>query len=395
MTVRLYHSDPYLVAFAATVTDVQGDWVALDRTAFYPGGGGQEADRGTMAGRPVIEVKQQGEEVLHRVPGHGLSVGEEVEGVVDWNRRSDLMRGHSGEHLLFSQLRKHRPDLELVKIAITPEKKSFMVRGSLDWETVERAERDVLDAIEQDLPISACEVTRDDPLLAAARVKMDRIHGETVRVVRIGDIDQAACAGIHIVRTGELGMVLVTKFTSAKPAADHEVEFEVGARAKARALELSTASLRAAEAVGSRPQDLLGALDNLMRERARQEAALRQYGAKALSELTPSIVKGVLLYSGLFESMDKKTLLDAAARLVDQGACCVLGATGERFMLVVACPVQVKVDCAAILNSTLGPLGGKGGGRPQFATGGLQDPAKAEEAMVAAIVSMRRALEES
>lgn len=393
MTVRLYHSEPYLQSFPARVTSAREEWVTLDRTAFYPGGGGQDSDRGTLGGRPVVEVRQAEGEVLHRVPGHTLAPGDAVEGRVDWSRRYELMRGHSGEHLLFSRLQERCPEMELVKIAITPEKKSFLVKGALSWEMVAAAQEGALEAIARDLPVTACPMAKDDPRLAGARIKLDRIHGEEVRVVSIGDIDRAACAGVHVQRLGELDMLLVTKFTSARPTADFEVEFEVGERAKRKALELALGSLRAAEALGARPQDLLGALANALEERDRQAVALRQYGARALAELIPSPVGQVDLYSGLFESMDKKTLLDAAARIVEGPAACVLGTTGERFMLVVACSPALEVDCVAVLNEALASAGGRGGGRRNFATGGAPSAEGAEETMVRAIVAMRRALE--
>jgi alanyl-tRNA synthetase len=393
MTRRLFHSDPYGREFEAVVTEVRGDWIALDQTAFYPGGGGQEPDRGVLAGSPVVEVKQDKEAVLHKVPDHGLKVGDRTHGTVDWERRYDLMRGHSGEHLLFSCLSNVYPGLELVKIAITPEKKSVMVKGALDWELVARAEAMAREAIDADLPICEKRVSRDDPILQDARVKLDRIHGDEVRIVEIGAIDKAACAGIHVRSTKELELVLVTKFTSARPAGDHEVEFEVGPQAKQRAMELSMTALRAAEALGARPQDLLSALENLSRERERQEVALKRYGAKALADLVPSEIAGIRLYSGIFESMDKKTLTDAANEFVQEGAACILGSMGDRFMLIVACPPSVKADCVAVLNEALEKIGGRGGGKPSFASGGAPNADRAEEAMVAAIVALRKALE--
>jgi alanyl-tRNA synthetase len=393
MTVRLYHSDPYASGFSATVVSTEGEWVALDRTAFYPGGGGQEADRGTLNGLAVTELKQSSGTVLHRVPGHSFAPGQEVEGKVDWDRRYELMKGHTGEHLLFSRLHELCPEMELVKIAIGPERKSVMVKGPLDWEMVLEAQRMALDAIEGDLPVTVSSVPKDDPSLADARIKMERIHGDEVRVVSIGDIDRAACAGVHISSVGELGMLLVTKFTSARPAADFEVEFEVGRAAKLTALQLSSAALRSAEALGARVQDLERALGNALREREMQAQQLRGYEEKALNELIPSRVGGVDLYSGLFGAMDKRTLLDAAARLTAEHGACVLGSAGERFMLVIACSPDVDVDCSALVNEALAPEGGKGGGKRHFATGGAPSTERAEDIMVRAIVRLRAILE--
>ncbi|MFA5312849.1 MAG: alanine--tRNA ligase-related protein [Methanomassiliicoccales archaeon] len=131
-TEKIYQSHPYDSDFTAAVTNINGDWVTLDRTAFYPGGGGQDPDIGEIDGSRVVEVKHKGDEISHKVPGNSFKIGQSVSGHVDFQRRLDLMRAHTGEHLLFSSLYRLVPELELVKIAITPSKKSFIVKGMLD-----------------------------------------------------------------------------------------------------------------------------------------------------------------------------------------------------------------------------------------------------------------------
>ncbi len=334
----------------------------------------------TLERLPVTEVKSSGDRVLHRVPGHAFTAGDEVHGTVDWQRRYELMRGHTGEHLLFSRLHELCPDMELVKIAIGPERKSVMVKGPLDWNVVSEAQESVLSAIDENLPVTVRSVPKDDPSLAEARIKVERIHGDEVRVVSIGDIDRAACAGVHVRSTKELDMLLVTKFTSARPAADFEVEFEIGEAAKRTALHLSAAALRAAEALGSRPQDLDSALSNALHGRDKQAQQLRAYEERALNELIPSNIGGIDLYSGLFGGMDRKV---------------VLGSADEKLMLVVACSPDLDVDCRVVLNEALAPQGGKGGGKKHFATGGAPTSERAEDVMVSAIVKLRSILEQN
>ncbi|MDW5563388.1 MAG: alanine--tRNA ligase-related protein [Methanomassiliicoccus sp.] len=392
MTVCLYQTDPNCRHFESRVTEVRGDWIVLESTAFYPGGGGQDPDRGTLSGAAVEEVKKDNGNVLHKVPGHHFTVGDVVQGKIDWTRRYDLMQGHTGEHLLFSSLSRVSPELKVVKIAITPEKKSVIVSGELDWERVKEAERLAMEAIARELAITERIVGRDDPYLEETRVKLDRIHGDSVRIIEIGDVDRAACSGVHVENTRELEMLLVTGVTSARPVGDLEVEFQVGNRAKMSAAELAITALRAAEALGSTPNDLLGALGNLIRDRERATAALRKYGAKALEELVPSDINGVKLYSGIFENMDKKTITDAATRFIRDRAACVLGTVGERFMLIVACDPSIKVNCVEVLNKALEKVGGRGGGKSNFATGGAPESKGAEEAIVVAIALVTDAL---
>lgn len=376
MTVKLYETDPYLREFTATVTKAEGDWVVLDRTAFYPGGGGQERDRGTLNGREVTAVKGK-DEISHQVPGHGLTVGSQVKGVLDWENRYGLMKAHTGEHLLFSSLSR-RTDMELVKISLSKEKKVLIVKGHLDWDMVRDAVHEVNDIIAAGAEVTCQHVDRENMVEGGPRVKLDRIADRMVRVVSIGDHDSAACAGVHLRDAKEIGMLLVSKFTSAKPAGDWEIEFLVGPEAVSAAVDHSVRSLILAERLGSLPQDSLTAFDNRDRELVRAREALKAYGRLALSSLRPEQLNAKKFFSGSFAGLDRKMVMEKANELVaGGGSVAALVCQDDKTFLVLACSTDVKLDCVSLLNSVLSQHGGRGGGKPNFASGGatgLLDP---------------------
>ncbi|HQQ24931.1 MAG TPA: alanine--tRNA ligase-related protein [Methanomassiliicoccales archaeon] len=376
MTVKLYETDPYLREFTATVTKAEGDWVVLDRTAFYPGGGGQERDRGTLNGREVTAVKGK-DEMSHQVPGHGLTVGSQVKGVLDWENRYGLMKAHTGEHLLFSSLSR-RTDMELVKISLSKEKKVLIVKGHLDWDMVRDAVHEVNDIIAAGAEVTCQHVDRENMVEGGPRVKLDRIADRMVRVVSIGDHDSAACAGVHLKDAKEIGMLLVSKFTSAKPAGDWEIEFLVGPEAVSAAVDHSVRSLILAERLGSLPQDSLTAFDNRDRELVRAREALKAYGRLALSSLRPEQLNAKKFFSGSFAGLDRKMVMEKANELVaGGGSVAALVCQDDKTFLVLACSTDVKLDCVSLLNSVLSQHGGRGGGKPNFASGGatgLLDP---------------------
>ncbi len=376
MTVKLYETDPYLREFTATVTKAEGDWVVLDRTAFYPGGGGQERDRGTLNGREVTAVKGK-DEMSHQVPGHGLTVGSQVKGVLDWENRYGLMKAHTGEHLLFSSLSR-RTDMELVKISLSKEKKVLIVKGHLDWDMVRDAVHEVNDIIAAGAEVTCQHVDRENMVEGGPRVKLDRIADRMVRVVSIGDHDSAACAGVHLRDAKEIGMLLVSKFTSAKPAGDWEIEFLVGPEAVSAAVDHSVRSLILAERLGSLPQDSLTAFDNRDRELVRAREALKAYGRLALSSLRPEQLNDKKFFSGSFAGLDRKMVMEKASELVaGGGSVAALVCQDDKTFLVLACSTDVKLDCVSLLNSVLSQHGGRGGGKPNFASGGatgLLDP---------------------
>jgi len=369
MTVKLYEADPYLREFTATVTKVEGEWVVLDRTGFYPGGGGQERDRGTLEGRDVTGIKGK-EEISHQVPGHCLTVGSQVTGVLDWDNRYGLMKAHTGEHMLFSSLSR-RTEMELVKISLSREKKVLVIKGHLDWDIIRDAVQEVNDIIASGAEVTCHQVDRENMGEDGPRVKLDRISDRMVRVVSIGDHDSAACAGVHLKNAKEIGMLLVSKFTSARPAGDWEIEFLIGPEAIRTAVDHSVRSLMLAERMGALPQDSLTAFDNRDRELTRARDALRTYGRMALSSLQPVKLGEWNYYSGSFVGLDRKLVMEKANEMVaGGGSVAALVCQDDKTFLVLACSPDVRLDCVSLLNSVLSLHGGRGGGKPNFASGG-------------------------
>ncbi|MBN1896088.1 alanyl-tRNA editing protein, partial [bacterium] len=103
MTERLFDTDPYLKEFEAEVSDIRalpdGQGVVLNRTAFFPEGGGQPSDSGELNGHRILEVREENGEIIH-VTEKGFKTGDRVRGVLDWERRFDLMQQHTGQHIL-------------------------------------------------------------------------------------------------------------------------------------------------------------------------------------------------------------------------------------------------------------------------------------------------------
>lgn len=395
MTRLLYLEDPCLSSFRAKINHIEGDWIELDQTAFYPGGGGQEADGGCIEGQEVIEVRKR-EGIEHLVPGHSLKEGQEIGARIDWERRLELMRGHTAEHMLFSTLSRLVDDLELVKISIGQEKKSFILKGGVNWDVISRAQREVNDAVAVRLEVSSRWVDRSDPVLEDVRAKLERIHGDEVRVVSIEGFDAAACSGVHVPNTGDIVRIIVTKLTAAKPKGAVEVEFEVGRRAVDKAFDLANIALRSSDLVGSHPDDLTKALENMREEIERSRRSLRQYGREVLGSLQPEEISGVSVYKGVYYGLDKKTVMAAANRFVrGKRTICVLVVVEESLIVVMARSADLEIDCREILNQALMAIGGRSGGAPEFATGGAQSVEDAKQALESALEILRQTLSEN
>lgn len=391
MTDELFRRDGYQSEFEAEVVSVEGDLVILNRTAFYPGGGGQVCDTGNINGNEVAEVyRNDKNRIVHRVPGHDLKEGDIVWGSVDWNRRFDLMRGHTGEHVLFGSLKREIPDLTIGKIFISPENKYVVVDQDVNWDVVEKAVKTANEVIRENLTVSRVIMDRDDPELEdKVRVKLENIpEDEEVTVTAVGDFDYSACSGIHVMETSELGMLLVDRVVSAGKDGT-SVHFRVGDDAADAAMELAYVCLKTIEATDSKPEDLVRTVTNMKNDVYSFGKSLKEMSEIVLSGLEPEIINDVKIYSSVIPGADRRSLTDTAERIREEGGVVALVSVGESVSAILASGVE-SVDCRTLISESLKKFGGRGGGKPDFAQGGIPNPEDAEEllnTMVGAVKS--------
>ncbi|MDR3074480.1 MAG: alanyl-tRNA editing protein [Candidatus Methanoplasma sp.] len=377
MTEELFKRDGYAFEFEAKVLLSEGDEVELDATAFYPGGGGQVCDTGKIRGLEVTEVLYKKGRIVHRVPGNCLRPGDTVWCSVDWDRRYDLMKGHTGEHLLFCSLRRQVPELSINKIYISPENKYVIVDRDISWDDIRAALVFANLAIRDNLPITKTIMGRDDPELDRVRIKKEKIpEGEDVSVVSIGDIDISACSGIHVMETGELELMFVDRKVSAGKDGI-AIHFKVGDGAKDTAVLLANTCLKASDAADSKPDDLVRAVSNMRSELEMIKRTAGLFVKKHIASLIPTTVGGVDVVGGVFPPVDRSILSDAAESCKNSGKVCILMSAGDSVSVVMSSGTD-KVDCSAILSETLGRFGGRGGGKPDFAQGGVTDASVSE-----------------
>lgn len=369
MTVKLYKRDPYMFEFEATVTATDGDWVTLDASAFYPGGGGQGKDSGSIHGHAVQDVEAKGDDLRHLLPGHNLVPGTRVWCSVDWDRRYRLMQAHTAEHMLFSALRRHQPDMELVKISLEEDQKQLIVRGPLDWDLLLLVQGEVNQAVHDNLGVLRSCMHRDELDPDEVRVKMERIEGDEVSVVEVGE-DRVACSGIHVMETGEIEAFLIVRMASAGKDGT-AIEFLVGQEAMVTALVLANHALQAAEALGSRVEDLPRSSRNAKERSEIQRRALKQYARQALADIPSEEMGGFKVRAAVLPMAERAEMTEAAENIRSQGEVAVLLSVDDGITVVLAAPDGSSLDCRRLLQESLAPLGGRGGGKSSFAQGGI------------------------
>lgn len=220
MSELLYLRDAYLREFDATVVDVdrEGGRVKLDRTAFYPTGGGQPHDTGTLAGRPVVDVRKEGEDVWHTVEGELPSAGAVVRGEVEWSRRHELMRTHSAMHVLCGVIWN-----EWGKAVTGGNMEPLEARMDFEFDPLPegfaaRVQDLVNGEIAADRPIEIDFLPRgtalEDADLIRTKVNLIPESVSEIRVVDIVGLDKQADGGTHVHSTGEIGRFEVVKTES-------------------------------------------------------------------------------------------------------------------------------------------------------------------------------------
>ena len=210
MTIRLFDQDPELRAFTAQVIacEEKGEGcyaVELDRTAFFPEGGGQGADHGTLGGANVLDVHDSHGAITHLTDG-ALPVGATVEGRIDAVRRLDMTQQHSGEHI-FSGLVHRLFGYDNVGFHIGSDAVTMDFNGMLTEEDVRRVEQLANEAVWANLPVQASVPPKDE--LAAMTYRSKKAIDGDVRIVNIPGVDTCACCGTHVAQTGGVGQVKV------------------------------------------------------------------------------------------------------------------------------------------------------------------------------------------
>jgi alanyl-tRNA synthetase len=405
VTERLWLSQPDLLDFDARVVAArtlasptlgERPAVLLDRTAFYPEGGGQPADHGELGGIPVLDVQEVDGEVLHLLGGPPPS--GVVRGRVDPARRRDHLQQHHGQHLLSAAfealLGAPTTSFHLGAELCTIDLDAPISR--LDAAALRAAEARANDLVFRDLPVEAREFTPAQ--LVALPLRKEAVKG--TRVVVVGDAatggiaDASPCGGTHPRRTGAVGAIAVLR--AQRWGAGARVEFVCGARVVALLAQAGERLGRVAEALRCAPAEvaeaglrLAGDLAARRKEAERLAGLLADLEAERLAAGAGPLVKATLEPPG---GGAAAWLRGVAQGLAARGRTALLGAVEDgRAYLCFARPKGPGPAMGELLREAVGLLGGKGGGAPELAQGGGPEAGQLEAALQGAVARLHGA----
>ena len=208
-TEKLYYENPFLRQFAATVLSCEegkgGYLVTLDRTAFYPEGGGQPADHGTLGGVAVTDVHEKGGVIFHTCQ-EKVEIGAVVTGRIDWDRRFDHMQQHSGEHIL-SGILCELYHCDNVGFHLGADTVTIDYNADISWAQAMAAEQRANETIWADTPVKILFPTPEELETIHYRSKKE-LSGQ-VRIVAFPGADCCACCGTHVLSAGQVGIIKI------------------------------------------------------------------------------------------------------------------------------------------------------------------------------------------
>ena len=397
-TRRLYYDDAFETEFTARVMycevlppDVKSGitetvWsLILDRTAFYPTSGGQPNDLGKIADANVLDVRDEGDDIIHVVDRHPAD--PEVRGCINWPRRFDHMQQHTGQHLL-SAMFQERFGLPTVSFHLGAEICTIDVRGPEPTaEILEGAERAANKVVFEDRPVNVRYGTADQ--LAQLGVRKEVEREGILRAIEIESADLQPCGGTHVKSTGQIGVVLVRRCTKVRQ--DWRVEFVCGGRAESAARHDFQVLRQTAEKLSCAPEDILSVATRALAERDANFKNVRAM-EKRLAELEAALALqatspgqgGLRIVSRAFDDAPAEFLASLASEIAKTEKAVALLARLECGHIFFAQHPSAGKDMSALLKQVLEKVGGKGGGTRDFARGRLQDHSQAEKAVALA-----------
>ena len=363
---KLFENDSYLTRFTARVLSCaqgkKGYDVTLDQTAFFPEGGGQPYDTGTLGGVQVLEVHEREGQIVHTCAGP-LEVGAQVEGTVDWERRLDHMQQHSGEHIV-SGLAHAKYGCDNVGFHMGSDVVTIDLNVELDQQQLEELELEANRYLWQDRPVQLLYPTADELERMDYRSKK-AIQGQ-VRIVTFPGADTCACCGTHVRSTGQVGLI---KLLSVQRFRDGvRIELVCGGRALRYVNAMVAQNRHISNLLSTKAAETGRGVERLLEENHQLKARLTAMEDARFRALAEQYTRAgdVLLFEEGLTPDGLRRLCDAVLNVCGGRCACFSGDDAGGHAYAVG---QRGGDLRAFSKDMNQALGGRGGGKPDFVQG--------------------------
>ena len=368
MTEKLYYADSFLTEFTARALSCEktkNGWeVQLDRTAFYPEGGGQPSDHGTLGGAAVSDVRER-DGVIYHTCDRALEVGSQAAGTIDFQRRFDFMQQHSGEHIV-SGILCGRFHCDNVGFHIGHELVTIDFNAVLTAEDVQEVELLANQYLWEDHPIHVSWPSQAE--LDDLRYRSKKALSGAVRIVTWPEADCCACCGTHVRSSGQVGCVKLISCQKFREGV--RIEMAAGGRALAYCNAIAQQNSQVSQLLSAKPTATAAAVERVQKElytlRGRV-TALEESDFARKAQLYAG-AGDVLLVEGAMSAESIRKLCTAVQESAG-GRCAVFAGEDGMYQYAVS---QPDGDLRALAKEINAALNGRGGGKPGFIQGSVQ-----------------------
>lgn len=371
---KLYYEDCHLAAFSAEVLSCEardGQYlVELDQTAFYPEGGGQAADTGTLGQAKVLYTFEKEGRVLHQCD-RPLTVGQTVEGRIDWELRFDRMQQHTGEHIISGLLHKaygcHNTGFHMGADTVTID-----FDAVIPPEALPEIEAKANQAVWADIPLKIWTPSLEE--LPGVVYRTKRALPWPVRIVQVPMVDSCACCGVHVARTGEVGLIKL--LSAVKFRGGTRMEMLCGRKALAYLSRSHQQNLLVSRAFSAKLEETGAAAERMNELLAQQKWKITELETAAFHVLAEQCegLGNVLIFKEGLEPAQVRRLAELVAQK-NGGVAAVFSGTDQSGYSY--CLAQVGGDLRRFNQTLTQALNGRGGGRPEFQQGSVKAGEKA------------------
>lgn len=380
MTKKLYYENPYIQTFSARVLKQEQDYVVLSETAFYPTGGGQPHDTGTLNGIFVANVETIDGEVRHFLAKSLPRNVEVVEGSINWDRRFDHMQQHAGQHILSAAFESlfgfQTISFHLGKDSATID----LDTTAVSVEQLKEAEKLANQIILENRPIDTKWVTLEE--LAQYKLRKATTLTEDIRLVIIPDFDYNACGGTHPKETGQVSLIKILQ--TEKQKRHIRVEFVCGERVLTHLHRKQQVLLNLISTLNAPEKKLIDAAKVLLDNRKASEKQIADlkdmliyYEAKELLSKTETSI-----ITDTFQNRSIQTLQNLAKEVVvssPETICILVSDNEHKLQIIAAKGDMVEKSMKELIVNVLPYINGKGGGNEKMAQGGGENTLSSEQ----------------
>lgn len=364
---KLYYQDCHMKNFTAVVTGCikteKGYEITLNQTAFYPEGGGQACDLGTLADANVLYVKEQGEQVVH-ICDKPLEAGSLVAGAIDWEHRFDLMQQHTGEHIV-SGIINRRFGWHNVGFHMGSEVITIDFDGPIPADALSEIEEEANRLVWQNLPVRCWYPSEEE--LPSVPYRSKRQLPWPVRVVEIPGVDTCACCGVHVAQTGEIGFIKL--FSCVKFHKGVRIEMACGKRALAFLSSVYEQNKQVSQAFSAKLLET-GEAARKMNDALAAEKYRTVSLQKQIFGYTAEQYRGKQTAVHFEEDLSPAGVRELAEIIagVCGGTAAVFSGRDKRFDMCLACPGS---DVKELGHRLIKECNGRGGGKPGYFQGSI------------------------